>query len=72
MNSGIINNGRDATVREWSRLCYELDLHPGRATKQEVIQALHGYVEDADPDEDGLSPAIAGHRYDAWRGLLKF
>ena len=72
MNTGIINNGRDATAGEWSRLCYELGLHPDLATRQEVIKALHVYVNDAEPDDDGLAPAVAGFRYDVWRGLLNF
>lgn len=72
MQHGTINNSRDATPEERARLCYELGLHPGTATTQDIVKALHVYVNDAEPDESGLSPAIAGHRYDAWRGLLNF
>lgn len=73
MNSGIINlGGRDATREEFSRLCYELGMNPKDATKLDVIKALQTFVNDAEPDENGLSPKIAGFRYDMWRSLLRF
>lgn len=72
MNSGILNTGRNATPKERAILAYELGLKPSEATKQELIIALQSHVENSDVDDLGLSPAVAGFRYDAWRGLLKF